>query len=183
MASEVEYQKLSREIANHQDYSIRVMIYTLMVVGGIVGISGKLSEPALVSTAIILMSSLFYLIGAARKIFLIGAYVFVVYEKEKSTSWHSVKDSVCKGMCVWYETQTLALIYAVISGGIGWLFFDFHPVLVGATTAVLLGLAATLFLVPTRRNSYVERVKAAVDGMRRLQENGEQAQEMSPEDD
>lgn len=154
MPQEKEYEKLRDEIIKHQEFCLRIMIFTMTVMGGIIGLKGKADVPSLMGITIIFLSSLVYLIGTARKIFTITAYLAVFHEDSANWLWHSHLPSFLKKAPLWFETQVIAIVYAIVSVSLGYFFFPTNPKLVSILIAIFLLLSLILFLMPRKIEKY-----------------------------
>jgi hypothetical protein len=150
-----EYQRLRKEIANHQEHSFRVMIYTMMVVGGVIGLKyDEPDMPLVVGVSVVLFSSLAYLIVVASKIFAIGAYIRVFHEEGTRKSWDTLLPEFRHKFKLLYETKAFAFIYLVVSGGFLYLFRLVNAPFVLTSFGILVLLCIMLFFTPNKWKAY-----------------------------
>lgn len=149
-----EYQKLKQEIANYQDHSFRVMIYTMMIVGGITGVKSSSDMMLFVGVSVVLFSSLIYLIVVANKIFAIGTYIAVFHEEEKRKSWDSLLPEFRSKFKFLYETKAIAVIYLMVSVGFLYFFLSVNAWFVPTVFGIFILLCIILFFTPNRGKAY-----------------------------
>lgn len=151
-----EYRKLTQEGHNHFDYNMRVITYTMVVVGGVIGLQSNDNIYTITGVFVILFSSLFFLIGSFRKIFLIHAYISARLDKGDKPTWHTLIPKVTKKHRLLYETQMIAFIYFVVTVAFGVLFYQVNVCLVLTLCIVLAALCLWLFVIPLRLPAYTK---------------------------
>lgn len=166
-----EYTKLTSEILRLQEHSMGILKWTIPVVGGFVSLSLK-SQPgaaaavdqtqsadvAAFGTGLVLIAGLVYLIGAARKIFILSA--FIAERHEDAGGWHKELNELCQKFPLWYETQIIAVVYLVLSACFGFVFICLSSTLVYviSLTAVQVALVILLYIQPWFFGRYKQRI-------------------------
>lgn len=172
-----EYIKLASEIEKCQDSSVRVVLGSLGIVGLL--ISAKIEDydafSVGVGVEVVLIASLIYLIGAARKIFFLTAYLSVVHEK--SQGWHRClakltdKSTKTEGPGFWYETQIIAILYFISGAGtivvlqlkapsIEFLSLRFHSLALLSVGQLILSFA--LYRVPLLLQAFKKQIENTI---------------------
>ena len=164
MSRDSEYSKLTTEIADHQEYSVRVMLYSIMAVGGIVGAKENITESSVIGAGFIIVASLVYLIGAARKVFVLSAFLAVEHDDSHGFNWHVILPKLKGRFFAWFETQNIASIYFLISFSCLIIFLPVSPWYSTLLFLIQIGLAIVLFLIPARFSEYRTILQELRDG-------------------
>ena len=110
-----EYETLRNEIAHHQDFSIRIVTYSISVIGGILALNTVVDYTLLAGIYVIFISSQIYLLASAKKIYIITAYLAVYHDKSIKGYWHEHLPKLFKKYPSFFEFRNIAIIYCLIS--------------------------------------------------------------------
>ncbi|MDF2178099.1 hypothetical protein P2G88_07515 [Aliiglaciecola sp. CAU 1673] len=148
---------LQDEIKRLQEASFKVMLYSIGLVGGIIGTSREINETTVVGSGFVFLASLAYLISTARKIFVISAYLST--RTKAPDEWHCLIPELNKRFSNWFETQNIALVYLLVSF-CGLAIFIQKAALYAAIFFLMqAALCAILYSIPGRVSKYKENIE------------------------
>ena len=131
-------------------------MYSMMLIGGIVGIQSPTEDSSLAGGVLILLvSGLLYLVGAARKMFIIGAYLSVVHERPSPKSWETMTSRFARRFPLFYETRMYALIYLLVSTAFAYLIFPYERAISIFGLLICVVLCISLYVIPSRKKAFV----------------------------
>jgi len=136
---------------------MRVMVYSMIVIGGITSFKGVISFQLLLGVSIVLVSSVMYLITVSIKIFAKATYIQVFFEGPETSQWETLSPKFYRKGIFVYETQVYAILYFLVSLGFLYLFHSNYKELAIIFFSIMTLCCATLFTIPFRRNTYIKR--------------------------